>query len=324
MANSSEDLRVELHTFQTPDPKYTQPGAGLWVCAKRYTTPSSIRDTEGLTLLFTHCNGSHKEEWDLVISRLFALQKHKPESVRIREAWSFDRQNHGDAAVLNAHALVKRGDTVSLYEWAHALRSFVDSPLLRGHHLVALGHSAGATAWMLTTFSPPPIPYTALFLIEPTITPQHIFERELAERQSYMDLVVQLTLNRKSEWKTKDAAYAYFKKRIPWSMWDDRAVRMFVEHGLHDAPDVRRGLTLKWTKEQEAASYPDTKPHHESAVQLAKISKAVPVHLIWGERVEFMPEYLRDALSDQNEGMDVASVSYVEDAGHMVRGVFQS
>jgi len=30
------------------------------------------------------------------------------------------------------------------------------------------------------------------------------------------------------------------------------------------------------------------------------------------------PENLRDALSNKDEGMDVASVSYVEDAGHMV------
>jgi hypothetical protein len=47
-------------------------------------------------------------------------------------------------------------------------------------------------------------------------------------------------------------------------------------------------VELKWTKEQEAASYPDTNPHFVSAIQLAEISGVIPIHVIWGERVEFM------------------------------------
>ena len=51
-------LRVELHTFRTPDSEYMPKGEGLWVCAKRYSTDESVKDTKGLTLLFTHCIGS--------------------------------------------------------------------------------------------------------------------------------------------------------------------------------------------------------------------------------------------------------------------------
>jgi hypothetical protein len=47
-------------------------------------------------------------------------------------------------------------------------------------------------------------------------------------------------------------------------------------------------VELKWTKEQEAASYPDTIPHFVSAIQLAEISDTIPIHIIWGERIEFM------------------------------------
>ncbi|KAJ2912230.1 hypothetical protein MD484_g8185, partial [Candolleomyces efflorescens] len=313
-------LRVETHTFQTPDynAEYTPKGQGLWVSAKRYTSEESVKNEGGLTLLFTHCNGSHKEQWEIVIAQLFNLQQSKAEPYRIREAWSFDRQNYGDAAVLNAQALFRRQDTVSLYEWALALSSFVQSPLLRGHRLVAIGHSAGATAWMLTTqhFHSPP--YTSMFLVESTITHKAIFERELDERMQYMDFVVNLTLNRKYQWDSKQKAFEYFKKRVPWIMWDERSVRLLVEYGLHDSPDYRRGVSLKWTREQEAASYPDTKPHQESAIYLSRLCKQIPVHLVWGERVEFMPEYLRDSLSDPLEGMSPASVSYVQDAGHMV------
>ncbi|KAJ2930323.1 hypothetical protein H1R20_g6773, partial [Candolleomyces eurysporus] len=171
---------------------------------------------------------------------------------------------------------------------------------------------------MLTTqhFEVPP--YVSMFLVESTITKKDIFERELEERMQYMDFVVNLTLNRKYEWDSKQKAFEYFRKRLPWSMWDERAIRLLVDHGLHDAPDLRKGVTLKWTREQEAASYPDTKPHQESAIYLSQVCKVIPVHLVWGERIEFMPEYLRDSLSDTSDGMNVASVSYVKDAGHMV------
>jgi hypothetical protein len=39
---------------------------------------------------------------------MFEVQQTKDENHRIREAWSFDWQNHGDAAVLNREALANR------------------------------------------------------------------------------------------------------------------------------------------------------------------------------------------------------------------------
>lgn len=358
-------LTIEHHTFQTPS-------SGLWVSSKRYTTLNSTSNTEGLTLLFTHCNGSHKEEFDTLVALLFAHQNARSSSAndstttttsntnssggsyqkrpqaRIREAWTFDRQNHGDAAVLNARALeLREGVASSLEEWAEALKFFIASPLVKGHRLVGIGHSAGATALTLTlshllgrssTTSESdarlPAPnWASLILLEPTITQAHIFNRDLSERMEYMDLVVNLTLKRRCTWASKDAAFEWMKGRLPWGMWDERALRGFVEHALHPHSDVRKGVTLKWTKEQEAASYPGTDPHHDGCEIVRRLVSSSPdkndangsngtgrtrVHLVWGERVEFMPEYLRDALSDPKEGMHVTSVSYVEDAGHMV------
>jgi len=39
------------------------------------------------------------------IQRLFHAQQCKAEVYRIREVWSLDRLNHGDAAILNREAL---------------------------------------------------------------------------------------------------------------------------------------------------------------------------------------------------------------------------
>ena len=77
--------------------------------------PISSVPSNRTRFLFTSPELAGKEEWDLVISSLFKLQSSKDEPFRIREAWSFDRQNHGDAAVLNSHALFERKEVVSKF-----------------------------------------------------------------------------------------------------------------------------------------------------------------------------------------------------------------
>jgi hypothetical protein len=56
-----------------------------------------------------------KEQWEPVIQHLFKSQSSKCKSYRIREAWSFDWQNHGDAAILNRAALKLRPEGVCEY-----------------------------------------------------------------------------------------------------------------------------------------------------------------------------------------------------------------
>ena len=106
----------------------------LKITAKRYTLENSADNAEGFTLLFAHCIGSRKsgsvenhsgtdrphelkkkkdkEQWEPTISRLFHQQKHKCAVRRIREAWSFDWQNHGDAAILNQKAIESLPDCI--------------------------------------------------------------------------------------------------------------------------------------------------------------------------------------------------------------------
>lgn len=58
---------------------------------------------------------SDKEQWEPVIENLFILQQKKMDRAhRIREAWSFDWQNHGDAAVLNRQLLNMRPEGVCM------------------------------------------------------------------------------------------------------------------------------------------------------------------------------------------------------------------
>lgn len=96
-------LDTESFTFD-PRPQYP-----FLITAKRYrlrtanydVTPSS----DAFTLIFAHGTGFHKEQWEPTLSDLWD-HVGRQSGVTIREAWSVDCPNHGDAAVLNEKTLL--------------------------------------------------------------------------------------------------------------------------------------------------------------------------------------------------------------------------
>ncbi|KAG5341574.1 hypothetical protein C0989_009276 [Termitomyces sp. Mn162] len=125
-------LHIDSFTFRIA-------ATDLQSTAKRYTSRFSSRN--GLTLLFAHCVGSRtfttahapcfiraeldsldKEQWEPTIEQIFRLQQQKDQRDRIREAWAFDWQSHGDAAIINARVLDSRKDAVCQFK-NHGLRS---------------------------------------------------------------------------------------------------------------------------------------------------------------------------------------------------------
>ncbi|KAF8167148.1 Alpha/beta hydrolase fold-1 [Crassisporium funariophilum] len=278
---------------------------------------ASSKNIHGLTLLFTHCIGSHKEQWEPVIERVFMLQERKDETHRIREAWSFDWQSHGDAATLNREILTSRENGV-FYEWSPAIAHFVRSAHMKGHRIVPVGHSAGAATMIMTTKEIPTneLSYVAMILVEPTLVTRELFNAHLEDRMASMDFAIAATSARRDRWPSKEHAFEYFKKRIPWGFWDPRVVRLLTEYGLEETSSGN--VTLKCHKKQEANSYPDVEPHFEGAIQLGRICHSLPVHLIWGTRNDLVPEFIQDSLSDVSQGRMVASVTKVKRAGHMV------
>ncbi|KAF8079386.1 Alpha/Beta hydrolase protein [Lyophyllum atratum] len=308
-------------------------GHSLKMTAKCYTVGDSSKNAAGLTLLLTHCIGSHKEQWEPTIQRMFQVQQAKDESYRIREAWSFDWQNHGDAAVLNRDALISRPGGVcespnkalmdfsdrkqAVYEWASAITAFVRSPRMKGHRLVGLGHSAGTGALMLTTkdFPLSRLPYAAIVLIEPAMITRKLFNAHLEDRMETMNFAVSATSVRRDTWDSRDMALRWFSKRFPWNSWDPRVVRILAEYGLRDVPPV---VALKCDRKQEAVSYPDKEGHFESMTLLGRICHELPIHVVWGTRNDLIPQFIQDSLCDTTEGRFVKSVTKVKGAGHMI------
>jgi len=304
-------LKTTSVVFDCPQNVRDAPGRVLKMSAKRYYTTDSTRTSNGLTLLFGHCVGSHKEQWEPTIQHIFQ-RRHS----QVHEAWAVDWPTHGDSAVLNRELLEtspSRVYGVSAFEWSEAIAAFVRSPHLRGKRIVPVGHSAGGGTMVLTTKDVPELAleYASIILIEPTIVPRELFYREVDERVSTMEFVVTATLSRREKWRSREDAHAWLSRRIPWDSWDPRVVRMFSEYGLEDTPDG--GVMIKGNRRQEALCYADAEPHFVGAEQLGKISGKVPVHFIWGSGSPLVPQFVQDALCNGN----AASVTRVE-GGHLV------
>lgn len=310
-------MDVKPFVFEpTPIPKSSN--SGLKITAKKYTVGNSSENEQGLTLILTHCIGSHKEQWEPTIEKMFAVQRHKNLRSQIREAWSFDWQSHGDAGLVNREMLKDRKEGVSVYEWAAALTSFVRSYRMRGHRIVAIGHSGGAGAITLTTkdFPLSRIPYTTIILVESAIVTREVFHADYDDRMLQRNYVVSATSERTDRWPSREVALKWFMKRYPWNTWNPDIVRLFVEYALYEEPDGT--VRLKCDKRLEAMAYTDVEGHFESAEILSYICHAVPVHLVWGAVDDIIPEQIKNSLSDASQGRAVASVKKVEDAGHMV------
>lgn len=136
----------------------------------------------------------------------------------------------------------------AIHEWWHAIANFVRSPYMKGHRIVPLGHSAGATAMsvilsgqkfllhsffcrILTTKAimfHHELPYLAMILIEPSVVTRELFNAQLDDRMAFMDLVVAMTSARRDSWLSKEHAFEYFQTRLPWKFWDTRVLRLLT------------------------------------------------------------------------------------------------
>jgi len=58
------------------------------------------------------------------------------------------------------------------------------------------------------------------------------------------------------------------------------------KHGLYERSDG--SVSLKCDKTQEGSAFADKEPHFNGMTWLRKLSSAVPSHIIWGKRHDFV------------------------------------
>ncbi|KAJ7726404.1 hypothetical protein B0H16DRAFT_1592842, partial [Mycena metata] len=300
-------LQVSPFVFTCPPNVRSASGARLKMTAKRYSTKSSATNVDGITLLFGHGVGAHKEIWEPVINDIFQTTN------IVREAWALDRQDHGYAALLNAEELARsRKDGVYSYEWSEAIAAFACSPRMQGHNIVTLSHSAGAISMVGSTkFLKRSCPYLAMILIEPAIV--------AAELDPYKEGGIAMLTSairvRRDTWASREDAHGWMNARFPWNMWDPRVLRVHIDHGLKDTPDGK--VTLKCDKQHEANAFMDKVAHFDSVDQVGRVCRTLPIHVIWGDRDDIIPEAGKGSISDRSQGRYVASITRME-GGHML------
>ncbi|KAH9848691.1 Alpha/beta hydrolase fold-1 [Lenzites betulinus] len=303
-----------------------RPALPLLVTARRYWTADCAHDDpDALTLIFTHATGYHKEHWEPTLEHLFALLR-GPGKVKIHDAWCIDAPNHGEAAILNENTL--RWGYVPVFPWeeyARAVHLFlaglgtgVDVDFSK-RKLVGVGHSMGATAIILSQTYQPQLPYVATILVDPMVLPP-TGEPTTTTRNPLREGAEK----RRDIWPSRDEAFAQFSSRPSWKAWDQRVLRLYVEHGLRtlptaEYPDKTEGVTLTCPKTQEAASFNDRLGRTKAYRYLASVCERMPVHFIYGGLPDpILTEQIRRTVMSLGTQNKHASDQRVPNAGHLI------
>jgi hypothetical protein len=107
-------MASNLHIDTTSHALDLRPRYPFTISAKRYTPRQRpISTSDGYVFIFAHGTGFHKEHWEPVFERLVEIDNGRG---WVKEAWSIDAPNHGDASVLNEELLDSAGEPVSFFE----------------------------------------------------------------------------------------------------------------------------------------------------------------------------------------------------------------
>ncbi|KAF8346356.1 Alpha/beta hydrolase fold-1 [Amanita rubescens] len=313
---------VLTHESYIFDPRPYYP---LLATANRYLCPDSLHsnDPDALTLVFVHATGFHKEIWEPTMEDLYSFAERS--ELKIREMWSIDAPNHGEAAMLNEKSLLWGYEPIFGWEeYARCLHAFLAglgsgiNVEFRTHTLVGIGHSMGAISLLLSHGYYPRLRFSALILCEPMM-----MAREFSA-QGGLNLS-DTSEKRRDIWASKQEAYTIMKSRETWKKWDDRVLKIYTNYGLRSLPtaaypDLTEGVTLTCTRAQETACYRDALGSSRAYILLRHIVRKVPIHIIYGALNDRVPYAAQDDVVRVATGgaRFLASLSRVEDAGHLV------
>ncbi|KAJ4500841.1 Alpha/beta hydrolase fold-1 [Lentinula lateritia] len=357
------DLLLSESYIFDPRPHYP-----LLSTLKRLWNPSWTDSTspDGLTLLFTHGTGFHKEQWEPTIDYLLELIRVSTASnsaqrrpslncrnndIKIREIWTIDAPNHGDAGVLNEKSL-RNGYEPAFPKWqeyAHNIHAFLtgrgqtllgtylksDSEDDRtvipnfdfsNHTIVCIGHSIGAISLLLSLDLAPSIEshinISSMIFIEPMTMPP-----TLASFQDLAEKLASGSRSRRDVWPSAEEAYKMFKTRRTWRSWDDRVLKIFVDTGLRplptlNYPNTQHGtgtpVTLKCTREQETATYRETHGWDRIYRNLPSYASRVRIHIYYGKIHDFIAKECKENVINTAAGgpQNFASTGFIDGAGH--------
>ncbi|KAK0235464.1 Alpha/beta hydrolase fold-1 [Armillaria nabsnona] len=329
--DSRAQLGLDVTSFVFPLPLNLGSRTQILVSsAKRYRA-SHQRENPGSTpvvLLFAHGLGHHKEQWEPTLAKLFQLSDSKASPVLLKEAWCLDCPDHGESASFNAAELERCPRFISCYDYGQFLVTLLQS----GHigsfpkgRVIMIGHSAGASSIILATAFFPSLedlPFDSLILIEPAVISSRSTDMDRSARD-FMNQMVRLSSSQRDTWRSRDDAKRWLRARAPWISWDTRCIDLYVKYGLRPIPtaqdpSAQPGVTLACTKGVQTAAYSHTAIHQEVLDCLSTLCKVIPVHVIFGNIIDYMPQLFQEAVCSRDDGRLMVSITRIADAGHMI------
>lgn len=139
---------------------------------------------------------------------------------------------------------------LAVIEWAKGLQSFITSDHVSGRRLVGIGHSVGATAMSVSSFTAVYLllivcysilstaaldscPFAAIILVEPALITRAAFDQHREERIAALAFLRKAINARRDIWNSRDDAMQFFRNRVPWKLWDSRILALFVVSKSH-------------------------------------------------------------------------------------------
>ncbi|KAM0752403.1 alpha/beta-hydrolase [Meredithblackwellia eburnea MCA 4105] len=293
----------------------------LWLVVNRYR-PSSAKalrnsesGTEGVTLLFSHANGFHKEIWEPTISDLID-DLGDSDGPPVKEIWAWDCVNQGDSATVNRNLLGKT------FYWADYGRdllnlaiSYITSPISKihedtgshssakilpnpvpltnlhqldngpnatsgcsprkGQNLFLISHSFGAAASVYAGSTLPSL-FKGMALVDPVL--------RTAENSNAR--LVGGALLRRDRWRDRTEAKEGFLKKPFFRAWEERVLESYVEFGLKEGENLAEGeVILKCPGKNEAIAFadPGTTGSRRAFSRLPLIPSSLPTHFIFAD-----------------------------------------
>jgi pimeloyl-ACP methyl ester carboxylesterase len=234
---------------------------------------------DGPALLLLHATGFHAHVWLPVVEQLTDRY----------HCYGFDQRAHGDSAGTED------------FDWRHlgtdTLRAIDDLGLQRPF---GAGHSSGAAALFLAEEARPGT-FAAMWGYEPIVVP---LDAPLAPADNPLS---EGARRRREEFPDRDAAYANYASKPPFSTLAPSALRAYVDYGFDDLPDGT--VRLKCRGADEAHFYMMQASHHAYR-DLATVS--CPVTLVRGS-VPSPPGGFVDALAER---LPIATTEVLDGAGH--------
>jgi pimeloyl-ACP methyl ester carboxylesterase len=226
---------------------------------------------DGPPLLFSHATGFHGRVW-------------LPVAAHLRDhfhCFAFDARGHGESA----KAPHGRSDWGSVARDALAVVDELDLAPVR-----AVGHSFGGTVLLLAEQSRPGT-FHALYCYEPVLLVDNappVPADDTIQAPRSPNATASGARRRREVFASREAAYANYIGKPPFSSFDPSAVHAYVDYGFDDLADGR--VRLRCRGEDEARVY-EMAAHHDALERMGEIG--CPVTVVCGaEFPHFGPEVI--------------------------------